>query len=113
MGTLADLFAQVDAFSNTLENLDDMQDRNQSYEQYFILGAGLLLLVWGWYVVVFRVLRPLSYLDSAVRGIGQGENTLSIKVAANDEMGRLAHSFETMRIEISAAQKLLEDRLAR
>ena len=112
MGTLADLFAQVDAFSNTLENLDDMQDRNQSYEQYFILGAGLLLLVWGWYVVVFRVLRPLSYLDSAVRGIGQGENTLSIKVAANDEMGRLAHSFETMRIEISAAQKLLEDRVA-
>lgn len=111
MGTLTNLFAQVDSFSITLEALDDMQDQNQTKEQIFILGSGLLMLVWGWYVIIFRIIRPLSYLDTAVRGIGQGENTFSIKVSANDEMGRLARSFETMRMEISAAQKLLEDRV--
>ena len=111
MSTLANLFAQVDSFSNTLENLDDMQDKNQAIEQYFILGAGLLLLFWGWYVIIFRVVRPLGYLDAAVRGIGQGGEIQSINVNANDELGRLSRTYETMRREISAAQKLLEDRV--
>jgi len=111
MNTLANLFAQIDSFSNTLENLDDMQDKNQAIEQYFILGAGLLLLFWGWYVIIFRVVRPLGYLDEAVRGIGQGGGIQSINVTANDELGRLSRTYETMRQEISAAQKLLEDRV--
>ena len=109
--TLANLFAKVDSFSVTLETLDDMQDQNQTKVQLFFLGIGLLLLAWGSYVILFRVIRPLSYLDTAVRKIGHGENEQPVKVMADDELGRLSRSFDTMRREIFAAQKLLEDRV--
>ncbi len=111
LDVLTNLFTQVDSFHNTLDTLDDAQDANQAREQVFILVPGLLLLVFGWYVIIFRIIRPLGYLDAAMREIGHGENEALIKISANDEMGRLARSFETMRTEISAAQKLLENRV--
>lgn len=109
--TLANLFAKVDSFSITLETLDDMQDQNQTRVQLFFLGIGLLLLACGSYVILFRVIKPLRYLDTAVREIGHGENKQPLQVMADDELGRLSRSFDAMRMEISAAQKLLEDRV--
>lgn len=111
LDVLTNLFTQVDSFNNTLNTLDDAQDANQAREQVFILVPGLLLLVFGWYVIIFRIIRPLGYLDAAMREIGHGENAALTRISANDEMGRLARSFETMRTEISAAQKLLENRV--
>jgi two-component system nitrate/nitrite sensor histidine kinase NarX len=111
MNSLAVLIKQVDAFSDTLEGLEAAQDMNQSKGQFAFFGLGLVLLAWGGYVIIMRVIRPLGYLDTAVRQIGQGELDLPIRVTADDELGRLAHSFENMRFEIAASQKLLEARV--
>ncbi|NOT04435.1 MAG: GAF domain-containing protein [Anaerolineales bacterium] len=111
IGILTHLFAQVDTFSSTLENLDDMQDKNQTGIQILFLGCGLFLLALGSYVIIFRVIRPLGYLDTAMREIGQIDSTPPSDLMANDELGRLARTFGNMRMEIYAAQKLLEDRV--
>ncbi len=111
IGILTDLFAQVDTFSSTLENLDDMQDKNQTRVQILFLGCGLFLLALGSYVIIFRVIRPLGYLDTAMREIGQIDSIPPADLMANDELGRLARTFGDMRMEIYAAQKLLEDRV--
>jgi two-component system nitrate/nitrite sensor histidine kinase NarX len=111
MDSLAVLIKQVDTFSNTLEGLEAAQDLNQSKGQFAFFGLGLVLLAWGGYVIIMRVIRPLGYLDTAVRQIGQGELHQPIRVTADDELGRLAHSFENMRLEIAASQKLLEARV--
>lgn len=108
---LTNLFAQVDTFSSTLENLDDMQDRNQTRIQILFLSFGLFLLALGSYVIIFRVIRPLGYLDTAMREIGQIDSIPPATLMSNDELGRLARTFGDMRMEIYAAKKLLEDRV--
>ncbi len=112
MNSLTALLGRVDTFSNSLEALGDVQDKNQQKGQYIYLGFGLLLLTWGSYVIIMRVIRPLVYLDGIVRKMGQGQMEQPIQVTADDELGRLSRSFEYMRTEILASQKLLEARVA-
>lgn len=108
---LASLLAKVDGFAVVLDTLDDLQDKNQGRIQIGFLAAGLLLLGSGGYVVGVRIIRPITYLDSAVRGMALGSQSVAIDINSSDEIGRLARTFETMRTEISAAQHLLEEKV--
>jgi two-component system nitrate/nitrite sensor histidine kinase NarX len=111
MDSLTLLMKQVDAFSDTLENLESEQSQNQSKGQFIFFGLGLLLLAWGGHMIIVRVIQPLGYLDTVVRQLGQGQIEQPIRITAEDELGRLAHSYENMRLEIVASQKLLEARV--
>lgn len=105
------LKTKVDAFNANLEEFDTTQSRNQSSGQFIYLGLGLIMLAWGSYIIIFRVIKPLNHLDTAVQQMGSGELLKPIKLAVDDELGRLSGSFDSMRVEIHSAQKLLEERV--
>ena len=67
-----------------------------------VLGFGLLLV--GSWALARSVTRPISALDDAARRLQKGENA-SVEVGSQDEIGRLAHSFNTMAAEIRERER--------
>jgi two-component system nitrate/nitrite sensor histidine kinase NarX len=109
--TESSFLTRVKDFSESLESIEVKQEQNQSKQQFIYLGLGFILLVWGTYVIIFRVIRPISYLDGAARRMGQGDLTQPVRVETGGELGRLSRSFDHMRVEIDASQKNLEARV--
>jgi len=64
---------------------------------------GFVLLVMGSWALARGVTRPISALDEAARRLQHGENA-SVTVNTDDEIGRLATSFNTMAAEIRARE---------
>jgi EAL domain-containing protein (putative c-di-GMP-specific phosphodiesterase class I)/GGDEF domain-containing protein len=65
-----------------------------------VLGAaGLGLFGMGSWALARSITRPLSALDDAAQRLQRGED-VSVRVHSHDEIGRLAHSFNTMAAEI-------------
>ncbi len=67
------------------------------------LSAGLLLI----FLLARQFLRPLAELDRAARQIAQGNFSVTLPVRANDEIGRLAQSFNSMSKSLSEARQEL------
>ena len=80
--------------------------------QAAFLAAALLLLAWGYFVTYRRIIRPMELFGTAVRRIGKGHLSEPIPAMPGEELGRLAHAFETMRTDVAIAQDLLETRVA-
>ena len=77
-------------------------------------GAALLLTLLGTYLLLRRVLRTVDRVTVAARGISQDELGLRLGyVGADDEVGRLARTFDEMLDRIEAAfhaqQQLLSE----
>ncbi|MEM9100851.1 MAG: HAMP domain-containing protein [Pseudomonadota bacterium] len=75
-----------------------------------IVGAvGLLAVIAGMFFntsMATRITRPLQSLTAAAGTIAQGDYSKSITRESNDEIGRLAENFNTMRLTI---QKKMQD----
>ena len=82
-----------------------------------------VLLVWALFTVVFgagvalyaqKLLRPLSRITERAKAVARGDLTPRPVTASNDEIGELAHTFESMVAAIARAnQEILEsERLA-
>jgi EAL domain-containing protein (putative c-di-GMP-specific phosphodiesterase class I)/GGDEF domain-containing protein len=67
-------------------------------------GAGLILLVWGSWILARGVTRPLTALAAAARRLQDGEDA-SVPVSSRDELGKLAESFNAMAAEIRARER--------
>lgn len=67
------------------------------------LGAGLILIS----VMARRFLRPLAELDSAAQRIAQGDYQVRIEPGSEDEVGRLAASFNSMSASLREAREEL------
>ena len=65
---------------------------------------GFILLLIGSWALARGVTRPISALDEAVRRLQRGENA-SVAVDTQDEIGRLAASFNTMASEIRERER--------
>ncbi len=79
------------------------------------VGGGTLLAFFGGLLVAKRAMRPIAGLTSAAREVARTRDpdiTLP-KPQANDEVSDLAHTFEDMLGELSAARGETEDTLAR
>ncbi|MGE5198024.1 MAG: sensor histidine kinase, partial [Rhodospirillaceae bacterium] len=74
------------------------------------IAAGGVALV---YMVSVRVARriadPIHSLTNAAHLIAQGEYSLEVDAGSDDELGYLAHSFNTMTAEVQAAHAALRD----
>ncbi|MDB5434012.1 MAG: putative diguanylate cyclase [Phenylobacterium sp.] len=57
--------------------------------------GGLLMMTWGSWVLARGVTRPISALDEAAHRLQRGEDAY-VEVKTQDEIGRLAESFNTM-----------------
>jgi signal transduction histidine kinase len=74
-----------------------------------------LLLTLGGAVVTWaisrRVARPLASLTSAAEAIARGDEARRVEHAGDDEIGRLAASFNQMASEVAASRRELERRI--
>jgi diguanylate cyclase len=61
--------------------------------------VGLVVVVWGSWVLARGVTRPISALDEAAHRLQRGEDA-QVAIETQDEIGRLAASFNTMATEI-------------
>jgi diguanylate cyclase (GGDEF)-like protein len=66
--------------------------------------VGLLLLIAGSWRLSLTITRPISALDEAARRMEQGE-TVEVAVATDDEIGRLARSFNAMAAGIAERER--------
>lgn len=67
------------------------------------LAAGLVLI----YLLVRKFLRPLATLDHASRQIAQGDFEVHLQPSSDDEVGRLATSFNSMSASLREARQEL------
>lgn len=85
-------------------------------EELFISGLNRTLLIAGMVsagvaliialVLSKRMLRPIEGLTLAVRRMEKGELEQTVQVAANDEIGELAHAFNSMAQSLARAEQL-------
>jgi EAL domain-containing protein (putative c-di-GMP-specific phosphodiesterase class I)/GGDEF domain-containing protein len=61
--------------------------------------AGLLVVGWGSWMLARGITRPISALEDAARRLQRGEDA-QVEIETEDEIGRLADSFNTMAREI-------------
>lgn len=66
--------------------------------------GGLALVLWLSWKVARSVTEPLQQLDEATRLIGQGRK-VSLAVETDDEIGRLAHSFNQMGLALEERER--------
>jgi EAL domain-containing protein (putative c-di-GMP-specific phosphodiesterase class I)/GGDEF domain-containing protein len=70
-----------------------------------LLGVGGLAVVsWGSWALARGVTRPISELDTAAHRLQRGEDA-QVEVKGDDELGRLAASFNTMASEIRERER--------
>lgn len=72
-----------------------------------IVAIGLLslaLLVWGSWALARNLTQPIAALDAAARALQHGESK-EVAVETNDEIGRLAQSFNVMSREIASREQ--------
>ena len=59
------------------------------------------------YVMAGSLASPVRLLAEAARRIGQGDYATSVSLARDDELGRLASSIDTMRLDIAERERQL------
>jgi signal transduction histidine kinase len=69
------------------------------------LGAGALALAGG-SVIAGRMTRSLGELEQATRAVASGELGRQVEVRSNDEVGRLANSFNQMSKDLASEESL-------
>jgi diguanylate cyclase (GGDEF)-like protein len=70
----------------------------------FITGIGVLIAIVGSTYTVKRITSPLRQLTDIAKRLGDGDYAANIRVKRDDEIGKLAQAFESMRIGISNRQ---------
>ena len=67
-----------------------------------VLGAcGLLVFGLGGSAMAGHITAPLLQLQQSAQSLTRGDYSSQVRVASNDEIGALAHSFEAMRLAVS------------
>ena len=82
-----------------------IQLRNRLFLSIGVGFLGTLLVAW---VTTRRVVKPTERLTRAAERMAGGDLTSPIEVVAQDEVGQLAESLETMRQRLRAAQEAVE-----
>jgi signal transduction histidine kinase len=74
----------------------------------FIVALGALVAWWG----SRRMIRPLGDMTRAAEAIATGDLGPRVAIGGDDELGRLARSFNTMADQVSRSQHELEEKVA-
>ncbi len=77
----------------------------------FALVIAALVLIAAWFFAR-RLLRPLGQLNSAATQLEQGDLSARASVINSDEIGQLAHTFNTMAEQLQQTVSSLEERVA-
>lgn len=109
---------QVDDFVEQLSRfvlqLQQSSERKQSWQQN-IQGIALfmtvLILLIGMYELQTNVINPLQYLTNAAERFRDGDHSARVEFQAEDELGQMAESFNTMADSIEESHRTLESRV--
>jgi serine phosphatase RsbU (regulator of sigma subunit) len=83
--------------------------RNTLLLALVLIGTALLVVLWG--IVVGREMtRPILQLRDGVKLLGSGQLGDTIEVAREDELGDLAHEFNSMSERLAESQRAIEQR---
>lgn len=102
--------------SKSLEATNSVVTRWQSIELVLVIGSLLLAIVLGYYISGM-IIKPLGKVVDMLKDIAEGEGDLTtrLQVDSKDEIGELAHWFNTfieklqnMIMEIAANTKILD-----
>jgi PAS domain S-box-containing protein len=75
----------------------------------FLFAVGLTIA----WLVSRRITRPLGQLTETAEAIASGDYSHEVRINREDELGRLALAFDSMRQALVAAMRRSEERLAR
>jgi len=82
---------------------------NQLRDRLFLsIGLGLVLTLAVAWITTSRVVKPTEQLTRAAERMAGGDLASPIEVSAQDEVGQLAESLESMRQRLNAAQETIE-----
>ena len=81
------------------------------YIQFGFFIIAVVLIPISLYILNRRFLDPLLQLNQSAIRFGEGNLTEPVMVRGDDEIGQLARSFDTMRLEVTNHQKLLGARV--
>ncbi len=87
-----------------LSGLDEMRRSNIAVAVVSIIAAILLAMF-----ISMRLTRPIKLLIDAMKRIENGDLTAKASVASKDEIGDLAHSFNTMVEQLTAIVRRVQD----
>lgn len=73
----------------------------------FVLIGGIII-----YLVTHRIVRPIKSLDEASRKMARGETADDIEARSDDETGRLARSFNSMKHKLQQNETLRQELIA-
>ena len=79
-----------------------------------IAGAIMLLLLGaaGAWLLSLGIVRPIRELSTAARDIASGDYTRRVRAERSDELGTLAHAFNSMAEEVGRSRDALREKLA-
>jgi len=93
----------------SLQNIDTRIEKQVSQISFFIIivvaiiAAILSVILWN------IVLKPLNSLAGSMQKVSSGDITQKVPVQANDEIGRLASTFNNMTDELTIARERMEE----
>lgn len=107
MGAINDYIGALDDFVKVQEQARDEAQRRLYAEvdraavvSYAAMAAVVLLSLWGIFVLVRTILRPLHQVLDVTRNIAQGDLTQRIETERRDEFGTLLHSVNDMNARL-------------
>jgi len=85
---------------------------NKFLRQVIIIGALLILAgSLGAWLMSRRITKPLKQLGTAASAIADGNYSILVHIDRQDELGKLAQSFNIMAVRVRAAQENLEQKV--
>ena len=105
------LLAQLDAIVGAFESRAEAKLDRLHVIQLAFLVAALALLTSAYFAARRRLIQPLAVLGDSARRMAAGDFDQPVAVRGDDELGRLAQAFETMRAGAAIAHEDLETRV--
>ncbi|MBW8010723.1 MAG: HAMP domain-containing protein [Chloroflexi bacterium] len=102
---------QLDSVVIAFEKRAEAKILRLQFIQASFLFTAILALAWGFIIVRKQIVTPLAMLAFAAKRMGEGNLAARIQSVRNDELGELAQTFESMRVEVAASRNLLEARV--
>lgn len=107
------LVATMDQAVQAFEQMATARVRRVLWLQLLFLVGAVVLVALGYGFTSRTIVEPLRRLQQVAHGIGGGRLEKPVPHLGQDEVGRLAHSLETMRRQLYIAREDLEARVAR
>jgi len=98
------LFTPVEQFVNTIENMI-----------YGIISISIIITIISSIVILFvskNISRPIVTISNYAKRIGKGEDVDDLEIIGEDEISKLAQSFNEMKKEIQASEEIRKEFVA-